>query len=73
MINNEMKLEFGAIVLDNEISKPKHEHHLNTWFVYKYRFGLMRSMVRNATFNNISVISWPSGLLALIYIAGRYT
>jgi hypothetical protein len=22
MFNNEMKLEFGAIVLDNEISKP---------------------------------------------------
>ena len=73
MFNNEMKLEFGTIVLDTEISKPKHYHHLNTRFVYKYRFGLTGSMVHNATFNNISVISWQSGLLILLYIAGRCT
>ena len=33
----------------------------------------MRSMVRSATFNNISVISWQSGLFALIYISGLCT
>ena len=50
--------EFDPIVLDNEISRTKHYHHLSTLFVYKYKVPV----------NNISVISWQSGLLVLIYI-----
>jgi hypothetical protein len=50
--------EFDPIVLDNEISRSKNYHHLSTLFVYKYTVPV----------NTISVISWQSGLLVLIYI-----
>jgi hypothetical protein len=36
------------------------EHNIN---LHRFKFGLVGAMVFNATFNNISVISWRSVLL----------